>query len=189
MTKRPGSLKASVAGALARLGAATTLVSGPTSLPAPEGVSTIRVETAQEMLKACENALPVDAFFAVAAVADWRPAAPADAKVKKIRDDTPAIALVENPDILKTLARKRSARPRLVVGFAAETEHVLEHGRRKLKSKNADWIVANDVSGDVMGGADNEVLLITKDGEERWPRMSKDAVAERLALKAAEALS
>ena len=177
-----------IAEALARLGAATTLVSGPTSLPDPDGVTTVRVETAQEMLKACEAALPVDAFFAVAAVADWRPAARSDAKVKKLREDAPSFELVENPDILKTLAGKRNARPRLVVGFAAETDHVVEHGRGKLASKNADWIVANDVSGDVMGGADNEILLITKDGDERWPRMSKDAVAERLALKAAEVL-
>jgi phosphopantothenoylcysteine decarboxylase/phosphopantothenate--cysteine ligase len=177
-----------IAEALARFGAATTLVSGPTALPDPAGVTTVRVETAQEMLKACEAALPVDVFFAVAAVADWRPAAPADAKVKKIREDVPSITLVENPDILKTIARKRNARPRLVVGFAAETDHVLEHARTKLKAKNADWIVANDVSTDVMGGAENEVFVITRDGEERWPRLSKEAVAERLALKAADAL-
>lgn len=179
-----------IAEALARFGAATTLVSGPTSLPDPVGVTTIRVETAKEMLKACEAALPVDVFFGVAAVADWRPAEPSDAKVKKIRADTPTIALVENPDILKTIARKRTARPTLVVGFAAETDDLAKHARVKLKAKSADWIVANDITGDVMGGAENEVLLVTRDGaEESWPRLSKEAVAERLALKAAEALS
>ncbi|MGD2132551.1 MAG: bifunctional phosphopantothenoylcysteine decarboxylase/phosphopantothenate--cysteine ligase CoaBC [Maricaulaceae bacterium] len=178
-----------IAEALAHLGARTTLVSGPTALPAPDGVETVRVETAQEMLKACEAALPVDVFFAVAAVADWRPAAPASTKVKKLRaEDGPKIELVENPDILKTLARKRNLRPGLVVGFAAETTDVVTHAKAKLKSKNADWIVANDVSGDVMGGAENEITLVTREGEETWPRMSKDAVAERLALRAAEAL-
>jgi phosphopantothenoylcysteine decarboxylase/phosphopantothenate--cysteine ligase len=177
-----------IASALARLGAATTLVSGPTGLPDPAGVRTVRVETAEEMLKACEAVLPVDVFFAVAAVADWRPAAPHGEKVKKLRADAPSIALVENPDILKTIARKRNQRPRLVVGFAAETDHVIVHAREKLKTKNADWIVANDVTRDVMGGPENEVVLVTRDGEEAWPRLSKEAVAERLALKAAEAL-
>jgi phosphopantothenoylcysteine decarboxylase/phosphopantothenate--cysteine ligase len=177
-----------IAEALARLGAATTLVSGPTALPDPSGVATIRVETAEEMLKACEAALPVDVFFAVAAVADWRPAQPAGAKVKKLRADAPTIELVENPDILRTLAKKRSGRPKLVVGFAAETQDLVLHAREKLKAKSADWIVANDVSRDVMGGPENEVVVVTKDGEDAWPRLTKEAVAERLALKVAASL-
>jgi phosphopantothenoylcysteine decarboxylase/phosphopantothenate--cysteine ligase len=177
-----------IAEALARLGAATTLVSGPTALPDPPGVTTLRVETAEEMLKACEAALPTDVFFAVAAVADWRPASPAGAKVKKLRADAPSIELVANPDILKTLAKKRTGRPRLVVGFAAETHDLIPHAREKLKAKGADWIVANDVSRDVMGGPENEVVLVTREGEESWPRLSKEAVAERLALKAAAVL-
>jgi phosphopantothenoylcysteine decarboxylase/phosphopantothenate--cysteine ligase len=122
-------------------------------------------------------------------VADWRPAAPPDAKVKKLHADAPSIALVENPDILRTLARKRTQRPRLVVGFAAETDDVLAHARAKLKSKHADWIVANDVSRDVMGGAENEVTIVTRESEEAWPRLSKEAVAERLAMKAAAAIA
>jgi phosphopantothenoylcysteine decarboxylase/phosphopantothenate--cysteine ligase len=177
-----------IAEALARLGATTTLVSGPTALPDPPGVTTIRVETAEEMLRACEAALPVDAFFAVAAVADWRPAQTSGAKVKKLRADAPTIELVENPDILKTLAKKRTGRPKLVVGFAAETNDVLIHAREKLKAKGADWIVGNDVSRDVMGGPENEVVVVTRDGEEAWPRLTKEAVAERLALKAAATL-
>lgn len=177
-----------IAEALARLGAHTTLVSGPTALADPKGVTTVRVETASEMLKACESALPADVFFAVAAVADWRPAETAGAKVKKISDKTPSLSLVENPDILKTIAAPGNRRPRLVVGFAAETNDVAAYARAKRDKKNADWIVANDVTGDVMGGRDNEILLITGDGEEIWPRLSKEAVAERLALKAAAAL-
>jgi len=177
-----------IAEALARLGATTTLVSGPTALPDPQGVTTIRVETASEMLKACEAALPVDVLFAVAAVADWRPADPSDIKVKKIGNHTPSLDLIENPDILQTLARAGSSRPRLVVGFAAETHDVADFARAKRTKKNADWIVANDVTGGVMGGSNNEIILITEDGEESWPMLSKEKVAERLALKAAAAL-
>jgi phosphopantothenoylcysteine decarboxylase/phosphopantothenate--cysteine ligase len=177
-----------IAEALARLGAATTLVSGPTNLPDPPGVRTVRIETAREMLKACEAALPADVFFAVAAVADWRPVEVARGKIKKSEAGPPTLTLVENPDILKTIARKRTGRPRLVVGFAAETNDVLAHARGKLQSKRADWIVANDVSGDVMGGGENQVTLLTREGEETWPRLGKEAVAERLARKAAEVL-
>jgi len=178
-----------IAEALARLGAATTLVSGPTALADPRGVTTVRVETAGEMLKACEAVLPVDVLFAVAAVADWRPADPSDTKVKKIGNHTPSLDLIENPDILQTLARAGNARPRLVVGFAAETHDVAEYARAKRIKKNADWIVANDVTGGVMGGANNEVLVITEDSEESWPMLSKEEVAQRLALKAAAALA
>lgn len=180
-----------IAGALARLGARVTLVSGPVALPAPRGVDLVKVETARQMLKACEDALPADVFVSVAAVADWRPARAATKKlkIKGAGSEHPAMELAENPDILKTVASKRKHRPSLVIGFAAETHDVEEHAEAKLKRKNCDWIVANDVSGDVMGGAENEIALITKDGAERWPRMGKDEVARRLAAKIAEALT
>ena len=179
-----------IAGALARLGARVTLVSGPVSLPAPHGVALIRVETARQMLKACEDALPADVFVSVAAVADWRPARAATKKlkIKGAGSEHPSMELAENPDILKTVSNKRKYRPTLVIGFAAETHDVEEHAEAKLARKNCDWIVANDVSGDVMGGMENEIALITKTGSERWPRMGKEAVARRLAEKIAETL-
>ncbi len=179
-----------IAAALAAQGADTTLVTGPTELPDPgRGVTTIRVETAREMLKACEQALPVDVFVGVAAVADWRPAATSGNKIKKNGAEPEPLALVENPDILRTIGRKRNARPLLVVGFAAETNNVIANARKKVTSKGADWIVANDVSGDVMGGSENEVVIVEKDGEDAWPRMTKRAVAERLAARIAETLA
>ncbi len=179
-----------IAGALAALGARVTLVSGPVSLPAPVGVDRVDVETARDMLKACEAALPADAFIAVAAVADWRPAKAAARKLKLKggEDAAPTLNLAENPDILATLARKRKGRPALVIGFAAETHDVLAHARDKRERKGCDWILANDVSGDVMGGADNQVHLITAGGEEAWPVMDKAAVARRLADRIADAL-
>jgi phosphopantothenoylcysteine decarboxylase/phosphopantothenate--cysteine ligase len=140
------------------------------------------------MLKACEAALPSDVFVAVAAVADWRPAARAEKKIKKNGEAPAPLELAENPDILKTLAGKKKKRPRLVVGFAAETCDVAANARKKLKSKKADWIVANDVSGDVMGGADNQVILVGADGDEPWPKMTKHQVAERLARRIADEL-
>ncbi|MBX9746825.1 MAG: bifunctional phosphopantothenoylcysteine decarboxylase/phosphopantothenate--cysteine ligase CoaBC [Hyphomonadaceae bacterium] len=170
-----------IAAALAELGADVTLVSGPTNLPAPLGVHRVSVETANEMLQASEAALPLDIAVMVAAVADWRPAQAADEKIKKDKDGIPAISLVENPDILATLSKPGKKRPKLIVGFAAETDHVEEHARAKIAKKGCDWIVANDVSGDVMGGDNNQVLLITKDGSETWPQMAKDAVARKLA--------
>lgn len=179
-----------IAAALAAEGAKVTLVSGPVSLSAPPGVDVVKVETARDMLKACEAALPADVFVSVAAVADWRPVKPASQKLKlKGKAGAPAIELAENPDILRTLSQKKKKRPRLVIGFAAETEAVERHAREKLARKGCDWIVANDVSGDVMGGADNEIALITRTGEERWPRMAKDAVSRRLADRIADALS
>jgi phosphopantothenoylcysteine decarboxylase/phosphopantothenate--cysteine ligase len=179
-----------IAGALAQLGAKVTLVSGPTDLAAPPGVRLKRVGSAQEMLAASEDALPVDVAVMVAAVADWRPTRPAGEKIKKDKSgDPPTIALEENPDILATLSKKSKKRPGLVIGFAAETEKVEEHARAKIARKGCDWIVANDVSGDVMGGADNEVMLITRDGAEAWPRMAKEAVARKLAEKIAETLA
>ena len=178
-----------IASALAALGARVTLVSGPTSLCAPQGVDNISVETARDMLEASEAALPVDAAVMVAAVADWRPQSAFDLKLKKAEGQgPPPITLTENPDILKTLSQPGPRRPRLVVGFAAETHAVDEHAARKLARKGCDWIVANDVSGDVMGGDENAVAILKKDGTEHWPRMSKDKVAQRLAGAIAQAL-
>ncbi|MBY0564882.1 MAG: bifunctional phosphopantothenoylcysteine decarboxylase/phosphopantothenate--cysteine ligase CoaBC [Hyphomonadaceae bacterium] len=177
-----------IARALAALGARVTLVSGPTELAPPHGVTLKRVESAREMLNACQDSLPADAVICVAAVADWRPSEAANAKLKKDKDGVPAISLVENPDILATLSKPGAKRPRLVIGFAAETHDVEAHARAKIAKKGCDWIVANDVSGDVMGGAENEVLLIRSDGAEAWPRMTKDAVARKLAAEVGHAL-
>jgi phosphopantothenoylcysteine decarboxylase/phosphopantothenate--cysteine ligase len=177
-----------IAEALARLGADVRLVTGPTQLPVPDGVTGVKVETAVEMQDAVKAQLPADIFVSVAAVADWRPATRARTKLKlKGQDETVALPLVENPDILKRIASKKKDRPRLVVGFAAETDKVEAHAKAKLARKGCDWIVANDVSGDVMGGADNEILLVTRKVTERWPRMSKEEVAMRLAERIAEA--
>lgn len=181
-----------IAGALAALGAKVTLVSGPVSLPAPRGVDMVYVETAREMLAACEKTLPVDVFVSVAAVADWRPAQTAKRKLKLKGKDAAAstqLNLKENPDILATLSRKKNKRPGLVIGFAAETNDVEKFAREKLKRKRCDWIVANDVSGDVMGGRDNQVSLITKTDMETWPSMDKASVARKLAERIAEKLT
>jgi phosphopantothenoylcysteine decarboxylase/phosphopantothenate--cysteine ligase len=174
-----------IAGALAALGARVTLVAGPVTLPTPAGVTRIDVETAREMADAVDRALPVDAAIMVAAVADWH----VDAAVQKIKkgDATPTLALSENPDILATLARSPQ-RPALLIGFAAETERVVEHATAKRARKDVDWIVANDVSGDVMGGDSNSVHIVTKGGVESWPRQGKDAVAAQLARRVADAL-
>ncbi|MGH6950091.1 MAG: bifunctional phosphopantothenoylcysteine decarboxylase/phosphopantothenate--cysteine ligase CoaBC, partial [Vitreimonas sp.] len=178
-----------IAAALAELGARVTLVSGPTGLTPPPGVKVKRVESAAEMLKASEKALPLDVAVMVAAVADWRPVERAEEKIKKGKAGaTPSIALEETPDILATLSKLGKKRPALVIGFAAETEDVEAHARAKIAKKGCDWIVANDVSGDVMGGAENQVLLIAKDNAESWPRMTKEAVARKLAAKIALAL-
>ncbi|TCM09949.1 bifunctional phosphopantothenoylcysteine decarboxylase/phosphopantothenate--cysteine ligase CoaBC [Sphingomonas sp. PP-CC-3G-468] len=174
-----------IAAALARLGARVTLVAGPVTLPTPHGVDRIDVETAREMADAVDRALPADAAVMVAAVADWH-VEPSQQKIKK-GDTTPTLMLAENPDILATLARSPH-RPRLLIGFAAETERVIEHATAKRIRKTADWIVANDVSGDVMGGADNSVHLVTEAGVESWERLPKDAVAARLADRIADAL-
>jgi phosphopantothenoylcysteine decarboxylase/phosphopantothenate--cysteine ligase len=174
-----------IAKALAELGARVTLVAGPVTLPTPEGVTRVDVETAMEMANAVAQALPVDAAVMVAAVADWRVEAVGQ-KIKK-GDAAPVLHLVENPDILAALA-KSPRRPRLLVGFAAETERVIEHATAKRARKGADWIVANDVSGDVMGGDANTVHVVTVDGVESWERMAKDIVAKRLAQRIAAAL-
>jgi phosphopantothenoylcysteine decarboxylase/phosphopantothenate--cysteine ligase len=178
-----------IAAALASLGADVTLVSGPVAVRPPEGVRTLHVETARDMLAACMEALPADVFVSVAAVADWRPAEAASQKLKlKGADAAPTVTLVENPDILATLAKPGPLRPGLVVGFAAETQSVEMHAAAKRARKGCDWIVANDVSGDVMGGAHNQVSLVTAEGVERWPRLPKDEVAGRLADRIATAL-
>ncbi|KQQ78844.1 bifunctional phosphopantothenoylcysteine decarboxylase/phosphopantothenate--cysteine ligase CoaBC [Aureimonas sp. Leaf324] len=177
-----------IAASLARLGARVTLVSGPVALADPPGVSTIHVETAREMLAAVEAALPADAAVFVAAVADWRTEGDAAHKIKKGTEGPPALSLVENPDILRTVGTG-SRRPALVVGFAAETRDLLENAAAKLERKGADLIVANDVSGDVMGGEANTVRLVSRDGVEEWPRMPKGEVADRLALDIARRLA
>ena len=179
-----------IAGALAELGARVTLVSGPVSIDAPRGVELVKVETAREMLAACEKALPVDVFISVAAVADWRPAQAAGRKLKlkgKAAETPPSLNLKENPDILATLSRKKINRPTLVIGFAAETNDVEKYARAKLKRKRCDWIVANDVSGDVMGGKENQVALITRDHIENWPLQNKSDVARSLAKRISQA--
>jgi len=176
-----------IAGALAALGAEVTLVAGPVALPTPPGVRRVDVETAREMAAAVDAARPADIAVMVAAVADWRTEA-ADRKIKKT-GDAPALTLVENPDILAGLSGLGPARPRLVVGFAAETNDVVAHARAKLARKGCDWIVANDVSGDVMGGASNQVHLVTAGGVEDWDSMPKDEVARRLAERIAAALA
>ncbi|HYE42073.1 MAG TPA: bifunctional phosphopantothenoylcysteine decarboxylase/phosphopantothenate--cysteine ligase CoaBC [Caulobacteraceae bacterium] len=177
-----------VAEALARLGARVTLVSGPTALPTPPGVERIDVETAVQMDQAARAALPADAAVCVAAVADWRPETAADLKVKKTGGGA-TVRLVENPDILAGLSKKGPARPRLVVGFAAETHEVAGFAAEKLKKKGCDWIVANDVGGNVFGSDDNAVSLVTRNGVEAWEPGSKRAIAEKLAGRIAEALA
>ncbi|MCR5872661.1 MULTISPECIES: bifunctional phosphopantothenoylcysteine decarboxylase/phosphopantothenate--cysteine ligase CoaBC [unclassified Sphingomonas] len=175
-----------IAGALAALGARVTLVSGPVMLPTPADVDRVDVETAQQMAAAVDAVLPVDAAVMVAAVADWRAGDAAEQKIKK-GEAAPALALVENPDILAGLA-KSDRRPSLLIGFAAETERVVEHAVAKRARKGADWIVANDVSGDVMGGDANLVHLVTASGVESWERLAKADVARRLAERIADAL-
>ena len=177
-----------IAEALVRLGADVRLVTGPTQLAIPDGVTGVKVETALEMNDAVKANLPADIFISVAAVADWRPATRARTKLKLKGGDAGNVALhlVENPDILKSIGAKKKGRPRLVVGFAAETNDVEKHAKAKLIRKGCDWIVANDVSGNVMGGADNEILLISRTGTERWPHMSKGEVAMKLAERIAE---
>lgn len=181
-----------IAAALAALGARVTLVSGPVGMADPVGVAVRRVETAAQMLAACQAALPADAAVFAAAVADWRVAGAGERKLKKTADGAPpALALVANPDILATIAAAGPLRPGLVVGFAAETHDMLAHAAAKRVRKNADWIVANDVSPGtgIMGGTENEVHLVTGAGIEPWPRLGKEEVAARLAARIAEALA
>jgi phosphopantothenoylcysteine decarboxylase / phosphopantothenate---cysteine ligase len=179
-----------IAAALAALGADTVLVSGPTQEPGPAGVRVVSVETAAEMLAACEAALPVDVAVMAAAVADWRVEAATGHKIKKDGADSPILRLAENPDILATIAQRGNDRPALVVGFAAETEDVVENARRKRLRKRCDWILANDVSPGTgtFGGDRNTIYLVDADGTEDWPVMTKHEVAQRLAERIAQHL-
>jgi phosphopantothenoylcysteine decarboxylase/phosphopantothenate--cysteine ligase len=179
-----------IAAALKNLAADVVLVSGPTDVAAPPGVEFVRVETARDMLAACEAALPADAAVFCAAVADYRPQTATDRKIKKERGGIGAIALAENPDILKTVASLKKGRPQLVVGFAAETDDLLKNAQAKRLRKGCDWIVANDVSaGGAMGSDSNAVSVITENGLESWPAMPKSEVARRLAQKISDALT
>ena len=179
-----------IAAALAALGARVTLVSGPVALPDPRGVTVKRVESARDMLSACEAALPADIAVMAAAVADWRVAQEAGQKMKKEPGAAaPTLTMALNPDILATLSTHPTQRPALVVGFAAETEKVVEHAVAKRLRKGCDWIVANDVSGDVFGGHANRVHVISAEGVEEWPEMPKDQVAKQLAQRIAESFA
>lgn len=184
-----GAQGAAIAAALRDLGARVSFVTGPASVPAPQGVDVIAVETAQQMRDAVAAALPADAAVMAAAVADWRVLNGSDQKIKKT-GDMPTLQMAENPDILAWISRD-ARRPRLVVGFAAETQDVTAHATAKRLRKGCDWIVANDVSPatGIMGGSHNTVTLITEAGAEDWPRMDKHAVAARLAARVAEALA
>ena len=179
-----------IAKAAVELGAETVLVSGPVTLAIPPGVQMMPVETAEEMLKACEGEMPADIAIFTAAVADWRVAAQAPEKLKKTAGGPPSLSLEENPDILATISRSAS-RPQIVVGFAAETERVTEHAVQKLHKKGCDLIVANDVSREtgVFGGERNTVHLVTASGVESWPQMSKDEVARKLMERLAQMLA
>jgi phosphopantothenoylcysteine decarboxylase/phosphopantothenate--cysteine ligase len=180
-----------IARAAAAAGADVTLVAGPVSLPDPPAVTVIRVESAREMLAEVERALPADVAVFAAAVADWRVAEPGAQKLKKGAGDAPQLDLVENPDILATVAHGKAKRPLLVIGFAAETEHVIRNARAKLDRKGCDWIVANDVSPatGIMGGDRNSVHLVTRDGVESWPSEDKQTVADKLIARIAVTLA
>lgn len=179
-----------IAAALARLGGATTLVAGPTKLADPPGVTVVHVESAREMLAACEKSLPVDIAVCAAAVSDWRVAQPAAHKIKKGQRRPLTLELAENPDILARLSQAQNQRPRLVVGFAAETENVVANATRKRAAKGCDWMLANDVSpaAGTFDGDSNTVHLISAEGVEPWPKLSKQAIAEKLAERIADAL-
>ena len=186
-----GQHGSSIASALAALGARVTFVTGPATVPPPLGVDVVRVETAREMLDAVERALPADAAVFAAAVADWHVAEAANEKMKKVKGSAPpALSLAENPDILATISKLSEGRPNLVVGFAAETNDVIENATAKRERKGCDWIVANDVSPEtgIMGGDENAVTVIDDNGADSWPRMSKEDVASRLADRIAAAL-
>ncbi|MDB5572616.1 MAG: bifunctional phosphopantothenoylcysteine decarboxylase/phosphopantothenate synthase [Hyphomicrobiales bacterium] len=180
-----------IAQAAARAGAHVTLVAGPVAICDPAGVTTVHVETALEMMDAVSNALPADLFIGAAAVADWRAAAAGQQKMKKSGSGAPQITLAENPDILAKVASLGEGRPKLVVGFAAETEHVIDHARAKLGRKRCDLIVANDVSEGtgVMGGSYNTVHLVTVSGVDSWPKMDKESVARELIRRCASMLN
>jgi phosphopantothenoylcysteine decarboxylase/phosphopantothenate--cysteine ligase len=177
-----------LARAAVALGAEVTLVTGPVALPDPQGAHVVRVETAEQMLAAVLAALPADIAICAAAVADWRAVQAPEQKIKKDGGNIPALNLTENPDILASLD-KHPPRPRLLIGFAAETEKIVEHAQAKLAKKGCDWIIANDVSGDVMGGANNAFHIVTKDGVESWAESAKDMIARKLMEKVANAFA
>lgn len=185
-----GAQGAALAAALRDLGAEVVFITGPADVPPPSGVDVVPVQSAHQMSDAVEAALPVDAGVFAAAVADWRVASASDKKLKKSRDGLPTLAFAENPDILKRVSHMTQGRPGLVVGFAAETDDVINHATAKRLRKGCDWIVANDVSPatGIMGGSENAVVLISEDGAEEWPRMGKTQVARQLADRIAAAL-
>ena len=186
-----GAQGTAIARALAGLGADVTFVTGPADVPPPDGVHVVRVQTAAQMLAAVQAARPADAAVFAAAVADWRVANAGHSKIKKDAAGLPQLAFAENPDILATISQMGAGRPPLVVGFAAETEDVIAHATAKRLRKGCDWIVANDVSPatGIMGGTENAVTLITDQGAESWPRMTKDAVAAQLAQRIAQVIA
>ncbi len=186
-----GAQGTALARALAALGAEVVFVTGPADVAPPEGVQVVAVETARQMQEAVQGALPVDAAVFAAAVADWRVASASNRKMKKTKGGLPSLEFAENPDILAGVAQMTAQRPALVVGFAAETDDVIENATAKRKRKGCDWIVANDVSAEtgIMGGSENAITLITSDGAEDWPRMSKSQVSARLAERIAKALA
>ena len=187
-----GAQGTAIAAALRDLGAKVTFITGPAQIAPPSGVSVVRVESAQEMLAAVMAALPADVAVFAAAVADWRVANAADRKLKKDGSGKmPALSFAENPDILAQVSQMKTGRPKLVIGFAAETDDVLAHATAKRARKGCDWIVANDVSPStgIMGGTENAVTLISDTGAEMWPRMEKSSVAKQLAQRIAEALA
>ncbi|EAQ26338.1 bifunctional phosphopantothenoylcysteine decarboxylase/phosphopantothenate--cysteine ligase CoaBC [Roseovarius sp. 217] len=186
-----GAQGAAIARAFATLGAEVVFVTGPATVPPPDGVQVIRVETAHEMLEAVKSALPVEVAICAAAVADWHVTSASSQKLKKTKGGLPQLTFAENPDILATVASMTSGRPKLVVGFAAETDDVIANATAKRARKGCDWIIANDVrpATGIMGGTENAVTLITADGAEEWPRMGKDQVAAQLAARVATALS
>ena len=179
-----------IAAALANKGAKTTLISGPTNLPDPAGVKVINIETAKQMLTACQKALPADVVVCAAAVADFRIATESNKKIKKIKGKTPVLKITENPDVLATISKANTARPELVIGFAAETHDIIPNAQLKLKDKKCDWLLANDVSegSGTFGSENNTVHLVTADSVENWPQMTKKDVANLLAERIALAL-
>ena len=185
-----GAQGSAIAEALRDLGADVTFVSGPASASMPAGVSIVKVESAREMLDAVQSSLPADAAVFAAAVADWRVEGASDKKIKKQNGSLPVLEFAENPDILATVSQMNDGRPELVVGFAAETNDVIANATSKRARKQCDWIVANDVSPEtgIMGGTENAVVLISDEGAEEWPRLTKAETANRLAKKIADAL-
>ena len=186
-----GAQGSAIAAALRDLGADVIFITGPAEAARPAGVQVVEVETAAQMHAAVMQALPVEAGVFAAAVADWRVEGASDSKLKKVKGALPSLSFAENPDILADVSQLSTGRPRLVVGFAAETDDVVEHATAKRARKGCDWIVANDVRPEtgIMGGSENAVVLITKDGAEAWERMGKAAVAARLAQRIAQALA